>query len=314
MLAVVVEELVEYDNHQRQFCAYCKQLKKTKQDMWKRELFMPRFLKKVHVVMVSDSMQFVIHKNLHMNLHYSISDNKRLKMLVSFCKFSVIEVAVYNTDTTYTNINNVVVFNNFANSDVEIIHERLEAVKAMEILRKTKGKANKRKTVGWSIGPSGSYAGGWRRPHPELDQYASNGKLCKEGFNKKFPMELKKSMAEGLRMSSQMLKRTLQDEVVFPSKERYLEFSKELGDILGVTVQLGFEGGTIQCYYNDFEMHLDTENCAKNGYQYSTVLCTIIDGIRVAWIGFTRERAGKYIERKRKAMWRQKCAGDNHGG
>ena len=136
MLAVVVEELVEYDNHQRQFSAYCKQLKKTKQDMWKRELFMPRFLKKLHVVMVSDSMQFVIHKNLHMNLHYSISDNKKLKMLVSFCKFSAIKVAVYKTDTTYTNINDVVVLNNFRTSDVEIIRERLEAVKVMEILRK----------------------------------------------------------------------------------------------------------------------------------------------------------------------------------
>ena len=169
MLAVVVEELVEYDNNQRQFCAYCKHLKKTKQDMWKRELFMPCFLKKVHVVMVSESMQFVIHKNLHINLHYSISDNKKLKMLVSFCKFSTIEVAVYKTDTTYTNINNVVVLNNFRTSDVEIIRERLEAVKVMEILRKNKGKATKRKTVGWSIAPSGSYAGGWRIQHPELD-------------------------------------------------------------------------------------------------------------------------------------------------
>ena len=192
MLAVVVEEAVKYDNNLRQFGAYCKQLKKTKEDMWNRELFMPCFLKKVHVVMVSESMQFVIHKNLHINLHYSISDNRRLKMLVSFCKFSAIKIAVYKTDTTYTNINDVVVLNNFRTSDVEIIRERLEAVKAMEILRKSKGKASKRKTVGWSIAPSGSYAGGWRRPHPELDKYATNGKLCKEGFNKKFPMELKK--------------------------------------------------------------------------------------------------------------------------
>ena len=160
-------------------------------------------------------------------------------MLVLFCKFSAIKIAVYKTDTTYTNINDVVVLNNFRTKDVEIIRERLEAVKAMEILRKSKGKASKRKTVGWSIAPSGSYAAGWRRPHPELDKYATNGKLCKEGFNKKFPMELKKSMAEGLRMSSQILKRTLQDELLFPSKQRYLEFSKELGDILGETVHLG---------------------------------------------------------------------------
>ena len=58
------------------------------------------------------------------------------------------EVVVYNIDTTYTNINNVVVLNNFGTSDVELICERLEAVKVMEILRK-KGRATKRKTFGW---------------------------------------------------------------------------------------------------------------------------------------------------------------------
>ena len=93
--------------------------------------------------------------------------------------------------------------------------------------------------------------------------------------------------------------------MLFPSKQRNIEFSKELGEILGITENIYFEGGTIQCYYNDFKLHLDTENCDKNGYQYSTVLSTIIDGVRVAWIGYTRKQAGKYMERKRKAMRRK---------
>ena len=55
----------------------------------------------------------------------------------------------------------------------------------------------------------------------------------------------------------------------------------------------------MQSYYTDIKMHLDTENCDKDGYEYSTVLSIIPDGIRASWIGYTRKRAGKYIERKK---------------
>ena len=120
-------------------------------------------------------------------------------------------------------------------------------------------------------------------------------------------------MAEGLVIASGILKKLVENEkfVLFPSKQRNLEFSRELSDILGVTEDLSFEGGTIQCYHNDFDMHFDTENCDKNGYQYSSVLSTKINGIRVSWIGYTRKRAGKYMERKRRAMWKKKQYFDN---
>ena len=289
--------------------SYCRYMKNSNDDMWNRDFIMGDFIKKVHVIMISDSMQFVIHKNLNLNFHYSISDEKRLKMIVAFCKFSGIEVRVYKNDTSYEDINEVVVLNKFKQSDIELYYKRLQAHKVMEILKKKGVRAKKRNTVGWSIAPSGSYAQGWRRPHPELNPFAKNGKLNKEGFNIGFPFELKQSMAEGLLVSSQILKRLLKDKrTLFPSKQRNVEFSKELSEILGITENIYFEGGTIQCYYNDFEMHLDAENCDKNGYQYSTVLSTIIQGVRVAWICYTRKRAGKYMERKRKALWQKKIA------
>ena len=114
-------------------------------------------------------------------------------------------------------------------------------------------------------------------------------------------------MAEGLLISSSLLKKLGKDKItVFPSKQRNIEFSSELSDILGAIEDISFEGGSIQCYHNDFDMHFDTENCSKEGYQYSSVLSTKVNGIRVSWIGYTRKEAGRFIERKRKALWNKK--------
>ena len=79
-----------------------------------------------------------------------------------------------------------------------------------------------------------------------------------------------------------------------------------MSDILGAIEDISFEGGTIQCYHNDFDMHFDTENCSKEGYQYSSVLLTKDNSIRVSWIGYTRKEAGRFMERKRKALWNKK--------
>ena len=49
--------------------------------------------------MVSDTMQLVFRKNLHVNLHYSISKEKHLNMIKAYCKFSGIDVIAYNNDT-----------------------------------------------------------------------------------------------------------------------------------------------------------------------------------------------------------------------
>ena len=110
-------------------------------------------------------------------------------------------------------------------------------------------------------------------------------------------------MGKGLLISSVILKKLARDKIVlFPDKERNNEFSRELSEILGLREDICFEGGTIQCYFNDFNMHFDTENCNKQGYQYSSVLSTKINDVRVSWISYTRKRAGNYMERKRQAL------------
>ena len=116
-------------------------------------------------------------------------------------------------------------------------------------------------------------------------------------------------MGKGLLISSVILKTLARDKILlFPDKERNNKFSRELSEILGLTENISFKGGTIQCYFNDFNMHFDTENCNKQGYQYSNVLSTKINGVRVSLIGYTRKRAGNYMERKRKAL----CKKQNH--
>ena len=70
--------------------------------------------------MVSDTLQLVFHKNLHVNLHYSISQIKNLDMIIAFGNFSGIDVIVYNADTSYADFDDVVVLNNFEQSQINL--------------------------------------------------------------------------------------------------------------------------------------------------------------------------------------------------
>lgn len=302
MIAILVEETNFEVLSTKHWQSYCKDIKGKSLDMWERSLFQPTFLKKLHIVMVSDSFQLVIHKNLHVNLHYSVSSHIRLNKIVGYSKFSDIEVKVYALQDSYTSFEDIVVLNHINETHTRNFQEMMEVNKVFKVLS-TKGKhVKKTKTFGWSIAPSGSYAQGWRRPHPDLDEYAVNGRLNKEGYNTKFPEELKNSMGESLKFSSRILLSLAKEHIIlFPCRERKEEFSNELRDILGVRGDIYFEGGTIQYNLNDIEMHMDTENCSEGGYQYSSVLATKVNGVRITWIGYNRKRAAMYMIRKRKA-------------
>ena len=50
-------------------------------------------------------------------------------------------------------------------------------------------------TTGWSIALSGSYAEGWKQPHPELDKFCTSGKLNKEGCKQIFPNDMKEGLS-----------------------------------------------------------------------------------------------------------------------
>ena len=136
--------------------------------------------------MVSDTLQLVFHKNLHLNLHYSISKKKNLDLIHAFGNFTGIDVIEYNADTTYVDFDGVVVLNKFEQSQIKLCEGKLQARKVVDILNK-KGGVYKTSIVGWSIALSGSYAQGWRQPHPELDQFTKKRKLKKEGLKIGFP-------------------------------------------------------------------------------------------------------------------------------
>ena len=102
MIAVVVEKtLMEHINTQ-EWKTYCQKIKDNNEHMRKIDLFRVDSIKK-------DTMQLVFHKNLHVNLHYSISKEKHLNMIQAYCKFSGIDVIVYNNDTSYYDFDSVVV-------------------------------------------------------------------------------------------------------------------------------------------------------------------------------------------------------------
>ena len=136
-----------------------RKIKDNNEHMWNRELFRVDYIKKVHIIMVSDAMQLVFHKNLHVNLHYSISNKKHLKMIQAFCKFSGIDVIGYNNDTSYYDFDNVVVSNSFEHSQIKSYQNKLQATNLMNVLSKIGRKVKKTSTVGWSIAPSCSRIG-----------------------------------------------------------------------------------------------------------------------------------------------------------
>ena len=73
---------------------YCKNMKCNNDQIWNRDFFMTKFLEKIHIIMVSDTLQLVFNKNLHVNLHYSISQNNNMDMILAFCNFYEIDVIV----------------------------------------------------------------------------------------------------------------------------------------------------------------------------------------------------------------------------
>ena len=84
--------------------------------------------------MVSDTLQLVFHKTLHLNLHYSISKKKDLDLIRAFGNYTGIDVIVYNVDTTYVDFDGVVVLNNFEQCQSKLYEEQLQARKVMDIL------------------------------------------------------------------------------------------------------------------------------------------------------------------------------------
>ena len=142
---------------------------------------------------MSEGSQLVIHNNLHRNIHYSVSDKRMLRVLDLFCKFNDIKIAVYKSDRSYTKADNIIVINKFSDEFQKVCYNKLKPSMTLGLIKEL-GKFRENNTKGWSIAPSGSYAGGWRQPHPELNKFCTSGKLNKEGYNTIFPHEIKEGL------------------------------------------------------------------------------------------------------------------------
>ena len=94
MVVIVVEETLMDHVNTREWKMYCKNMKSNNDHIWNRDFCMTKFLKTIHIIMVSDKLQLVFHKNLHVNLYYSISKKKNLDLIHAFGNFSGIDVIV----------------------------------------------------------------------------------------------------------------------------------------------------------------------------------------------------------------------------
>ena len=292
MEAVVVEE-TDWDyvnkNNMQNWKSYVKTCSENS-CLWMRKGFDCKFIKRIHVVHISDGLQLVIHRNLHRNVHYSISDKRILMFLNSYCKYTDMKIAFYRPDQTYTKLENIIVMNNFSDNFKNECYRKLKPSLTLDKIKKMGKKRKKTNTTGWSIAPSGSYAGGWTQPRPDLDKFCTSGKLNKEGYNRIFPNDMKEGLSFALFLASSQMKILFEHKCsLFHHKERYIEFSKELESILLSSNKVYFEGGSMQATFDNFLPNLDTENCSEEGYNYSSVLSTKVNRTRVSWIGYNRK-------------------------
>ena len=209
-------------------------------------------------------------------------------------------------------VENIIVINKFSSNLKKLCYSKLKPSVTLGMIEKSGKKRVKSNTKGWSIAPSASYAKGWTQPQPELNQFCRNGKLNKEGYNTTFPSEMKEGLSFALFLASSQLKSLCDKKcLVFHDEERYHEFSNDLKTILGSREKVFFEGGSVQANIDNFLPHIDSENCAELGYNYSSVLSIKINGTRVSWIGYNRKRAHTYMVRKRQAQQRLNYSGQS---
>ena len=211
---------------------------------WMRNGFDQMYIAKVHVILIPDGLQLVIHKNLHRNIHYCVSDKNFVRHLHSFCNFNDIKIAVYKEDRSYTKVDNIIVINNFSSILKKLCYSKLKPSETLDMIKKSGKNRKKSNTRGWSIAPSASYAQGWTQPNSELNQFCRNGKLNKEGYNTNFPLEMNEGLSFALFLASSQMKHLFDKTYqLFHDEERYYEFSNDLKTILGSKEKVLFEEG-----------------------------------------------------------------------
>ena len=117
---------------------------------WMRNGLVQMYIAKVHVILIPDELQLVIHNNLHRNIHYSVSDKNFVRHLHSFCNFNDIKIAVYKEDRSYTKVDNIIVINNFSSNFKKLCYSKLKLSETLDMIKKS---GNNRKKATLEDGP-----------------------------------------------------------------------------------------------------------------------------------------------------------------
>ena len=139
---VVVEETDWYyvnNNNVQKWKTYTKTCSKSS-CLWMMKDFDCKFLKKIHVVHIADGLQLAIHRNLHRNVHFSVSDKRILIFLKSYCKYNYTKIEFYRSDKTNTKIKNLIVINNFSDNLKNLCYSNLNPSLTLDKIKKVVGR------------------------------------------------------------------------------------------------------------------------------------------------------------------------------
>ena len=269
-------------------------------NFYDRKSFIPKYIRCFHVIYFSDSLQFVIHKNLHMNPHYTFSKHSDMLVLEKFAEEFDIDIEQYGTKNNNYDICNgkSIVINNFKQKK-EIL-DMINPFLVYKELQKAK-LCKKRNVKGFYVGPSAANAKGWIAPRPDLDKYSSsaNGKLNMEGYSNNVPSTLHNSLSNALNYMGTLTHKVLNEKCMRFAHDvtRNKMWSEQFEQNINSHKRIFFEGASMQANIGDLPIHMDVENCSQEGYNYSCILSLNVNGIRCAWIGFFCKRAYNYMLR-----------------
>lgn len=265
-----------------------------------------QYIKKIHIIEIKYGHQYIIYPNLHCNVHYSISNNHHINKIISKANKYNIDIHIYDKERDHTcpENNKVLIFNNMHMYDL-IINEDKELL--MKEINKYKTHA-RNNAIGFHIGVSGTNAKGWTQPHPELNKYARNGVLNKEGYSNTIPESIRHIIGKTLYNMAMLLKLTYKkyDKNVYHDEYRQSLFSDNIAKLLNVQSPIYFEGCSIYKNKQGIPPHIDELNCKEEGYNYTGVYSFHENNERYTIIGYSRKAAHNYLKRLKEAQEKRK--------
>ena len=155
---------------------------------------------------------------------------------------------------------------------------------------------------------SGTNGKGWTQPHPELNKYARNGVLNKEGYSNSIPERIRPIIGKMLNNMAMLLKLTYKrnKKDVYHDQYRQSLFSDNISKLLNVEFPIYFEGCSVYKNEHGIPPHIDKLNCKEEGYNYTAVYSFHENNERYTIIGYSRKAVHNYMKRLREARDKRK--------